>query len=83
MNTQTFKDFFDHDEPVISFAAKFLSQIEEKYKAGEITADEFKELAADAVEIGDMQGLADDLDRKAAISRALASLSAIASFIPL
>jgi len=77
-----FSDFFDHEEPVISIAAKFLADVEEQYKAGAISADEFKELAADALEIQDMTGLADDLDRKVMISRALSTLAIIASFIP-
>ena len=77
-----FSDFFEHDEPVVSIAAKFLAEVEAKYKAGEISADEFKELAADALEIQDMSGLADDLDRKVMISRALSTLKIIASFIP-
>ena len=79
---QQLKDFFNHDEKVVADAAKFLAEIEEKYKAGEITADEFNELANDALEIGEVQGLADDLDRKAAIGRAIAALKIIASLIP-
>lgn len=78
-----FSDFFDHEEPIISIAAKFLANVEEKYKAGEITSDEFKELANDAIEIQDMSGLADDLDRKLMISKALSTLKIIASFIPI
>jgi len=80
---QTFKDFFNHDEPVVSTAARFLADIQEKYEAGEITKDEFKELANDALEINEISGLADDIDRKAAISRALSTLEIIASFIPI
>lgn len=83
MEQPTFEDFFDHDEPMVSTAARFLADIKEKYEAGEISKDEFKELANDALEIQEMSGLADDLDRKVAISRALSTLEIIASFIPI
>ena len=79
----TFKDFFNHDEVAVSSAAQFLAEIQEKYEAGLITKSEFKELAADAVEIRSIYGLANDLDRKVAITRALNTLANIASFIPI
>ena len=76
------EDFFNHEETVVSTAAWFIADIKEQYEAGNITDAEFKELTADALEIKDVFGLADDLDRKVAISRALAALGTIASFIP-
>ena len=80
---ETLTDYFDHDEPVVSAAARFLADIQEQYEAGNISKSEFKELAQDALEIDDVYGLAGDLDRKAAVSKALAALEVIASFIPI
>ena len=79
---ETFEDYFNHDEPSVTTAARFLADIKIKYEAGDLSKSEFKELAADAVEINDIYGLANDLDRKAAVSKALAALEVIASFIP-
>ena len=32
MNTQTFEDFFNHDEPSVSAAARFLADIQAQYE---------------------------------------------------
>ena len=78
---EKFEDFFDHEEPVVSDAAKFLADVKAKYEIGELSRDEFEELSADATEIGEMQELADDLDRRKAISDAFNALKMIVSFI--
>ena len=78
---EKFEDFFDHEEAVVSDAAKFLAEVQAKYEIGEISRDEFEELSADATEIGEMQELGDDLDRRKAISDAFSALKMIVSFI--
>jgi len=78
---ENFEDFFDHEEAVIATTAKFLAEVQAKYELGEITRDEFEELSADATEIGEIHELADDLDRRKAISDALSALKTIVSFI--
>ena len=76
-----FENYFNHNEVIVQDAAKFLAECEQRYKEDLITADEFEELAADALEIGDVYGLADDLDRRAAMTRALEALKMIATFV--
>lgn len=78
---EKFEDFFDHEEPAVATAAKFLADVKAKYEIGELSRDEFEELSADATEIGEMQELADDLDRRKAISDAFNALKMIVSFI--
>lgn len=81
MLLEKFEDFFDHEESVVSDAAKFLAEVQAKYEIGEISRDEFEELSADAIQIGEMKDLADDLDRRKVISDALNALKMIVSFI--
>ena len=81
MDTKAFEDFFNHDEVVVQDAAKFLAEVEHRYKENLITASEFEELSNDALEIGDINDLADDLDRRVAISEALDALKIIAGFV--
>ena len=76
-----FQDFFNHEEVVVKKAARFLAKIEHQYKLGKISADEFKELANDALEISKIDDLANDLERKAAIEKAIAALQIIAKFV--
>lgn len=80
---EKFEDFFDHKEEVIATAAKFLAEVKEKYEVGDLTRDEFEELSADATEIGEMKELADDLDRRKAVTDAFSALKIIVSFIPI
>lgn len=77
-----FKDLFDHDDEEVRAAAKLLNEAKEGLESGQLTREQFDELVEDALQIREIDGLADDLERKIAMEKAIDLFKAIISAIP-
>ena len=77
-----FGDFFSHDEQSVREAAEILAEAKQGVANGDLTQSEFEELAQDVLEIGQMQELADTLERKIAIQAAVDILSMLVKAVP-
>lgn len=78
-----FKDFLGHEEESVRNAAKILEEAKAGLEAGEITREQFNEIAEDVLQIEEITKLADDLETKIAVQKAVSVLRAIVSAIPL
>jgi len=83
LKAERFEDFFGHEEDAIRNAATLLAEAKTAFDAGDITQSEFAELSQDILEIGEIDGLADDLDRRVAFGQALDWLKLLSSKISL
>ena len=81
LKAEKFEDFFGHGEDAIRNAATLLAEAQSALDAGDITQSEFAELADDILEIGEIDGLADDLDRRVAFGQALDAIKTLVSSI--
>lgn len=70
----------DNDE-AINNAASIVMEAKLGYENGEITVDQFKELALDAIEIEKIGEMTNDLDRKIKIQKAFEMLKSIISAV--
>ena len=77
-----FEDFFDHEESSVADAAHILAEAKQAYDAGDLTYDEFQELSQDVLEIGQIEKLADTLERKIAIQKAVDLIKLVVNAIP-
>ena len=75
---EKFEDFFGHDNDAIRNAATLLAEAQAALDAGDITGDEFDELANDVLEIIDVDAHANSLDDRVALGQTLNSLTTIA-----
>ena len=83
LNAERFEDFFGHGEDAIRNAATLLAEAKKAFDNGEITQSEFTELSDDILEIGEIDSLADNLDRRVAFKQALDGLKFLTSAITL
>jgi hypothetical protein len=83
MNVERFEDFFGHEEEAIKNAAVLLAEARKAFDGGEITQSEFTELSTDILEIEEIDGLADNIDRQAAYQQAYEGLRILTSAITL
>lgn len=81
LKAEKFEDFFGHDEDAIRNAAVLLVEAQSAFDSGDITKSEFDELAEDILEIGEIDKLADNLDRRVAFKQALDGLKSLAGII--
>ena len=81
LKAEKFEDFFGHGEDSIRNAATLLAEAKTAFDDGDITQSEFAELSQDILEIGEIDGLADNLDRRVAFGQALDLLKLLASKI--
>lgn len=77
-----FKDFIHHDEEKVRQAAQLLAEAKLEMEAGNITHEQFEELAEDILEIGEVNDLVDSLERKLAIEKAFSIFKLIMRAIP-
>ena len=81
LKAEKFEDFFGHDEDAIRNAAVLLVEAKSAFDSGDITKSEFDELAEDILEIGEIDKLADNLDRRVAFKEALDGLKSLAGIL--
>lgn len=81
LKAEKFEDFFGHDEDAIRNAAVLLVEAKSAFDSGDITKSEFDELAEDILEIGEIDKLADNLDRRVAFKQALEGLKSLAGIL--
>lgn len=81
LKAEKFEDFFGHDEDAIRNAAVLLVEAKSAFDSGDITKSEFDELAEDILEIGEIDKLADNLDRRVAFKQALDGLKMLAGLL--
>ena len=77
-----FSDFFGSDDDEIRAAAMLLDEAKKGLESGVLTREQFDELVEDALQIQEMDELADNLERKIAIQKAIDVFKAILSAIP-
>lgn len=75
-------DLVNGDDEDISAAAALLEAARIGLQTGELTREQFDELAEDALQIEEMDELADDLERKIAVQDAIKIFKAIIGAIP-
>ena len=81
LKAEKFEDFFGHDEDAIRNAAVLLVEAKSALRDGDISKSEFEELAEDILEIGEIDKLADNLDRRVAFKEALDGLKSLAGIL--
>lgn len=81
LKAEKFEDFFGHGEDAIVNAATLLREAKAALDNNDITQSEFNELAEDILEIGEIDDLADTLDRRVALGQALDALKALAGIV--
>ena len=80
---ERFEDFFGHEEDAIRNAATLLAEAKSAFDSGDISQSEFTELSNDIMEIGEIDGLADSLDRKVQFTQAVSHMKQLISAITL
>lgn len=76
-----FAEFFDHEEDDISKIAIQLSDLEGMLDNGDLTKDEFKELADDLLEYDQIDKLAGSIERQVQYKKAFDALVNIVDVI--
>ncbi len=77
-----FTDFIDNDDEEVSAAASLLAAAKQGLEEGELTREQFDELAEDALQITEMEELANDLERKIMIQKTVEIFKTIIKAIP-
>lgn len=70
-----------HPDPVVGEAAALLQQFTDQLNAGELSEQEYQQLAYDVLDMQRIDQLAIDLNRKVEIARAFQQLMQIAGII--
>lgn len=73
----SFQTLIQHEDAVVANAAMLLEQFTKQFQAGELTQDEFKQLADDLLDMQRIEALALDLDRNTKIAEAFQQLARI------
>ncbi len=77
----SFQTLIQHEDAVVANAAMLLEQFTKQFQAGELTQDEFKQLADDLLDMQRIEALALDLDRNTKIAEAFQQLARIVGAI--
>lgn len=77
-----FKDFIGDKDERISKAASILAEAKTSLEHGDLTREQFDEIAEDAMQITTVEDLADDLERKIAIQKAVDVFKMIIKALP-
>ena len=68
--------FLTHNEEVVRKAAEHVLSLREHVRTGDLSADEFEELAGDVLDLQRVDALADKITNKALVEQALIQLKA-------
>lgn len=76
-------EFIDHDDQIVKDAALNVKMLKDMHEKGEITAEQFKELAEDILEANKVRRLSIRLERKIIILQAFTTIrNLIGAIIP-
>ena len=75
------EDFLEHEDEEINKVASILTAAETAYQSGNITKEQFDELANDAIENVKIDQLADSLERKIMLQEAIEHIKTIVGAI--
>jgi len=70
-------EFINHDDNIISSAAKDVNTLKDALDRGDITQDQFEELVNDNLELEEVRRMASNLDRKIMILQAFTAIRTI------
>ena len=74
-------ELLDSNDPLIRNAAMVVNEAKVGYEAGELTREQFDELVEDALQVAEVDELADDLERKIAVQKAVDVLKMVIKLV--
>lgn len=67
-------DYLNDDDELVSQTAKLLIDVEESYKNGQLTSDEFQEIVNDILDIESLGVISEHLERKLRVQQIFETL---------